>query len=279
MQFVSDGIELGYDDSGGTKREAVVLLHGLGSARSTWDPIVPVLINQRRALPFDQRGHVESSHASGTYTLEHYVPDAIAFCESIETQPVVLVGHSLGGVVAASVARTRPDLVRGLLLEDPPMYRGDPAEAHDNPFLVVFALLHQLVSEMQARQAALEEYEHVLRTFPSPNGAGSFADVLGVEGTKARARGLANVDPDVFLAALDGSGLLGAQPDAALGCPILVLRADPAFGPAFTTEHEARFRSTNPHADVEMIHGASHFIHDEQPERFLLKLHRFLDAL
>jgi len=278
VQFVSNGIELGYDDSGGPKREAVVLLHGLGSARSTWDPIVPVL-DQWRTLAFDQRGHGESSHASGTYSLEYYVPDVIAFCESVTDQPVVLVGHSLGGVVAASVAHSRPDLVRGLLLEDPPMYRGEPGEADRNPFLVVFALLHQLVSDMQARQAPLEEYELVLRTSPSPNGAGSFADVLGVDGTRARARGLASLDPDVFLAAVDGSGLAGATPDAALSCPTLVLRADPALGPAFTTEHEARFRSTNPHADVEMIHGASHFIHDEQPERFLLKLRRFLDAL
>lgn len=279
VQFMSDGIEIAYDDSGGNEREAVVLLHGLGSARSTWDPIVPVLTNQWRVLAFDQRGHGESSHASGIYTLEHYVPEAIAFCEGVAAQPAVLVGHSLGGVVAASVARTRPDLVRGLLLEDPPLYRGEPEEAANNPFLAVFALLHQLVSDMQARQVPLEEYERVLRSGPSPNGAGSFADVLGVDGTRARARALASVDPDVFLAAVDGSGLVGAQPDAALSCPILVLRADPAFGPAFTAEHEARFRSANPYADVEVIHGASHFIHDEQPERFLLKLHKFLDAL
>jgi len=279
VQFVSDGIEIGYDDSGGAEREAVVLLHGLGSARSTWDPIVPALTNQWRVLAFDQRGHGESSHAPDTYTLEHYVPDAIAFCESVAAHPAVLVGHSLGGVVAASVARIRPDLVRGLLLADPPMYRGESGETDGNPFLAVFALLHQLVSDMQARQARLEEYERLLRSSPSPNRAGSFADVLGVRGTRARARALASLDPDVFLAAVDGSGLAGAQPDAALRGPILVLRADPALGPAFTVEHEARFRSTNPHADVQVIHGASHFIHDEQPERFLLKLHRFLDEL
>ncbi|MDR3650949.1 MAG: alpha/beta hydrolase [Acidimicrobiales bacterium] len=279
VQLVSDGIEIAYDDSGGIERDALVLLHGLGSARSTWDPIIPALFNQRRVLAFDQRGHGESSHASGTYTLEHYVPDAIAFCETVTTRPVVLVGHSLGGVVAASVACTRPDLVRGLLLEDPPLYRGEPGEAEGNPFLAVFALLHQLVSDMQARRAPLAEYEIVLRSAPSPNGAGSFADVLGVEGTRARARGLASLDPDVFLSAVDGSGLVGAQPGAALQCPVLVLRADTAFGPAFTAEHEARFRSANSRAEVEVIHGASHFIHDEQPERFLLKLHKFLDAL
>lgn len=279
VRFVSEDIEIAYDDSGGTEREAVVLLHGLGSARSTWDPIVRVLTNWWRVLAFDQRGHGESSHASGTYLLDHYVSDAIAFCETVAAQPAVLVGHSLGGVVAASVARTRPDLVRGLLLEDPPMYRGEPREADENPFLAVFAMLHQLVSDMQARQARLEEYERLLRSGPSPNGAGSFADVLGVHGTRTRALALASVDPDVFLVAVDGSGLAGAQPDAALTGPILVLRADPALGPAFTAEHEARFRSTNPHAKVEVIHGASHFIHDEQPERFLLKLHRFLDEL
>ena len=279
MQFASDGIELSYDDFGGTEGKAVVLLHGLGSARSTWDPIVPVLTNQWRMLAFDQRGHGESSHASGTYSLEYYVPDAITFCESVAAQPAILVGHSLGGVVAACVARTRPDLVRGLLLEDPPLYRGEPEEAANNAFLAVFALLHQLVSDMQARQAPLEEYERVLRSSPSPNGAGSFADVLGMDGTRARARALASLDPAVFLAAVDGSGLAGFQPDAPLRCPVLVLRADPAFGPAFTAEHEARFRSTNPHADVEVIHTASHFIHDEQPERFLLKLHRILDAV
>ena len=279
MRLVSDGIEIAYDDSGGTERDVIVFLHGLGSARSTWDPIVPALTNRRRVLTFDQRGHGESFHAPGTYTLEHYLPDAIAFCESVAAQPVVLVGHSLGGVVAASVALARPDLVRGLLLEDPPMYRGEPEDANTNPFLAVFALLHNLVSDMQARRAPLAEYERVLRAGPSPNGAGSFADVLGVDGTRARARALASLDPDVFLAAVDGSGLSGAQPDAALPCPILVLRADPAFGPAFTADHETRFRSANPHAQVEVMHNASHFIHDEQPERFLLKLHRFLDAL
>jgi len=279
VQFGREGIEIAYDDSGDAGHGPVVLLHGLGSARSTWDPIVPTLAGRRRVLAFDQRGHGESPHASGTYSLKHYVPDAIAFCESVTDQPVVLVGHSLGGVVAVSVAQRRPDLVRGLLLEDPPLYRGEPGEADNNPFLAVFAMLHQLVGDMQSRHAPIDEYETLLRSAPSPNGAGSFADVLGEDGTRARARGLASLDPDVFLAAVDGSGLAGTTPDAALACPVRVLRADPTLGPAFTAEHEARFRTKNPNADVVVIHGASHFIHDEQPGHFLLELRGFLDTL
>ena len=257
----------------------MVLIHGLGSARSTWNPLVPRLAARHRVLAIDQRGHGESSHVPDTYTLADYVPDAIGFCESVATQPVVLVGHSLGGVVAASVAHARPDLVRGLVLEDPPLYLGESGEADGNQFLAVFAMLHDVLSEMQARQTPLSEYEALLRTSPSPNGAGTFADVLGEDGMRARARGLASLDPDVFLTAVDGTGLVGATPDAKLACPVRVLRADSTFGPAFAAEDEARFRSTNPHADVTVIHGASHFIHDEQPQRFLLEVHGFIDAL
>jgi pimeloyl-ACP methyl ester carboxylesterase len=96
VQFMSDGIEIACDDSGGNEREAVVLLHGLGSARSTWDPIVPVLTNQWRVLTFDQRGHGESSHASGIYTLEHYVPEAIAPAPSFTASDSEMPGRACG---------------------------------------------------------------------------------------------------------------------------------------------------------------------------------------
>jgi len=278
VQFVRDDIEIAYHAVGDAESDVIVLLHGLGSARSTWGPLVFSLARRHRVVVVDFRGHGESFHAPGSYTLEYFVPDTIALCESLTTKPVVMVGHSLGGVVAHTIAHVRPDLVRALLLEDPPLYRreGTPDE---NPVVTFFALLRQVTTEMQARHASLVEYEAVLHVASSPNGAGSFADVLGVEGTRARARGLASLDPDVFLPALDGTGLAGAQPDATLPCPVRLLRADPTLGKGLTDENEARFRSSNPHAEVEMVHGASHFIHDEQPERFLLELHRLFDTL
>lgn len=277
MQFEHDGIEIAYDAAGNAESNVLVLLHGLGSARSTWDPLVPSLTERDRVVVKDFRGHGESSHAPGTYTLEYFAADTIALCESITTEPVVMAGHSLGGVVAHTVANLRPELVRGLLLEDPPLYRGEEAP-DENPAVAFFALLRQVTTDMQACNAPLEDYEAMLRAASSPNGAGSFAEVLGVDGTRARARGLASLDPDVFLPALDGTGLAGAQPDATLPCPVRVLRADPALGKGFSDEDEARFRSSNPKAKVEMVHGASHFIHDEQPERFLLELEDLFDA-
>src|SRR3954469_6913213 len=105
--FDHDGVMLAYDDTGGTVLPPVLLLHGVSSARSTWRRLVPTLEGRCRTLALDLRGHGESGHASGTYTLEHYVPDVISFLEDRVGQPAVLFGHSLGGVVSATVAQQR----------------------------------------------------------------------------------------------------------------------------------------------------------------------------
>jgi pimeloyl-ACP methyl ester carboxylesterase len=272
-EFVHGGISLAYTDAGIPDGDVALFLHGLGSNRRTWDRMATKTAGGMRVLAYDHRGHGGSSHAPGTYTLEYYVSDAIAFCENVAGQPSVIVGHSLGGIVALSVAQRRPELVRALLVEDPPILH---TRAENQGF---FTLLHQVTREMSDRGAPVEEYESMMRVVPSPNGAGSFADVLGPDGTRARAEGLASLDPDVFLPLLEGSALTGVTPEAAIRCPLVVLRADPRIGATFTAEDETRLLSVDPHAQVKMIEGASHFIHDEQPERFLLELDALLGAL
>jgi pimeloyl-ACP methyl ester carboxylesterase len=83
----------------------------------------------------------------------------------------------------------------------------------------------------------------------------------------------------VFTPAIDGTALAGAQPDVPLPCPVAVLRADPALGAAFTADDEARFLATNPHAAVESVEGASHAIHDEQPDRVLAAIGSLLERV
>lgn len=271
MRFEHDGLSLGFDDLGGAERPTVVLLHGLGDDRSTWRPFVPALSAIHRILTLDFRGHGESSHAPGTYTLEHYVGDALALCDRFLDQPAAMVGHSLGGVVALTVAQRRSELVSALFLEDPPLYPDEEMVA-----AAFFSLLRDFTSDLQARGAPVEEYAAVLAAVPSRTGRGTFAEVLGEEGTWGRAVGLAGIDPDVFLPAIEGTGLAGARPDLPVGCPTVVLRADPSLHAAFTADHERRFRGTNPHAEVRVVLGAGHLVHDEEPARFSAELERFL---
>lgn len=277
--FESDGVSLGYDDTGASGLPAITFLHGLSMARSSWAPFVPDLEGRFRVVRLDQRGHGESSHAPGTYVLDTYVADTVAFLEAVVAEPAVLVGHSLGGVIAHAIAQRRADLVRAVLLEDPPLYVVDRMGAAEqqsreqaSAVAAFFPVMQGLTREMQGRNAPIEEYEAMVGGVPALNGAGTMAQVLGPDGTRAMAESFSRLDPDIFTAAIDGSAISGSPDHPALACPAVVLRADPALGPAFTADDEARFLKAHPHARVVVVEGASHAIHDEQPNRFLDEL-------
>lgn len=274
--FRNDGVELRYDEVAGNGAP-VVLLHGLSSARSTWFRLVPELAG-RRVLALDQRGHNESAHAPGTYDLVHYTGDAVAFCERVVRAPCVVVGHSLGGVVAFVVARTRPDLVRAALLEDPPLYRGEPAGSDEPPSGVAqfFPAMRQMLRDMHERDAPVEEYLATLRNVPAMNGRGTLADVLGEEGTLGYANAWRGLDPEVFTPAIEGGAISGAEPETQLSVPCVVVRADPNLGAAFNENDAARFLATNPSARIVLASGASHAVHDERPDLIRDELVRLL---
>lgn len=93
----------------------VVLLHGFLEQSAAWDPVARSL--GRRVVAPDQRGHGRSGHVGdgGWYHFWDYVGDLDQLVEHIGG-PIDLVGHSMGGTVAALYAGTRPDMVRRLVL-------------------------------------------------------------------------------------------------------------------------------------------------------------------
>jgi pimeloyl-ACP methyl ester carboxylesterase len=277
--FDFDSITLGYDVAGPEGAPPIVLLHGLSGARSTWHDLTADLATDHRVYAVDQRGHGSSSKVPGTYDILRYAADQVAFLEGVVREPVVLVGHSLGGVVAAEVAGTRPDLVRGAFLEDPPMFVATtPGEFSDSPYAFIFQIMRDNFREMQARNAPLEEYAAGAGAMPALNGAGTMADVLGPEGVLRNALASKDFDPEAMTAAMDGA-LETHDPYRPLEVPVVVLRAEPALAAAFRPQDEAPFLAANPQGTVELVPGASHLIHEEQPALFRDRLRTFLASL
>ena len=276
--FRSDGVALAYDDSGERVLSPVLLLHGLSSARGTWRGVARRLAGRYRVLALDQRGHGESEHAPGSYVLARYGADTIAFCERVVGEPVALVGHSLGGVIAAFVTRRRPDLVLGAFLEDPPLFRGEASQPGEGGLASLFPALREMLRELRRKGAAVSEYEALLNRAPTPGG-GSIGDVLGPEGTRAQAEAWASADPEVFTPAIEGTVVAGVEPEATLARPVAIVRGDPARGAAFSAEDEKWFLAANPRASVTLFEATSHGIHDERPERFAAQLESFLAAV
>lgn len=110
-------LRLSYLDYGG-EGPGVLLLHGLMSCATTWHQTAPWLSKHFRVVALDQRGHGLSDKPDHAYTRQHYVTDAAEVIERLKLGPAIVIGHSMGALNGWVLAAKRPDLVRGLVLED-----------------------------------------------------------------------------------------------------------------------------------------------------------------
>ncbi len=110
-----DGARIRYIDAG--RGPPVVLLHGLGASMYAWRKNVGAMAAAGfRVIAFDNRGFGLSDKPAVPYDNAAYARLAIALLDSLGIADAVLVGHSMGGAIAAEVAIEYPQRVRGLVL-------------------------------------------------------------------------------------------------------------------------------------------------------------------
>ena len=106
--------KMAYTDSGESSHP-LFFLHGTGCDSADWKPVIEQLPRHQRYITLDFRGHGQSSVPTEAFTLTNLADDVLHLVNSIGIQEAVLVGHSLGGMVAMEVARRSPR-VAGLVL-------------------------------------------------------------------------------------------------------------------------------------------------------------------
>lgn len=99
------GVEIAYEVTG-TGRP-LVLLHGITECRQAWDPLVPDLAADHTVVAVDLRGHGASGAASA-YDPASMAGDVAAVVDELGLPPPVVVGHSMGGIVASAYAGAHP---------------------------------------------------------------------------------------------------------------------------------------------------------------------------
>jgi pyruvate dehydrogenase E2 component (dihydrolipoamide acetyltransferase) len=100
----------------GDGEEAVVLLHGFGGDIQNWMFTAPHLAASRTVYALDLPGHGGSSKDAGPGDRDMLADTVLGFLDAQEIERAHLVGHSLGGLVAVSVALRAPDRVTSLAL-------------------------------------------------------------------------------------------------------------------------------------------------------------------
>jgi pimeloyl-ACP methyl ester carboxylesterase len=99
----------------------IVFVHGMVGHIGFWNAALAACADRRRAIALDLRGHGDSAAAKdGDYSVERCADDVLAVVDALDLGPIVLVGHSYGAIVVIDAAARRPEVVRRLVLVDPP---------------------------------------------------------------------------------------------------------------------------------------------------------------
>ncbi len=112
-----DGLRIACYTGGDPEAPPLVLLHALGEDATSWDAVAARLAPHFSLLALDLRGH-GASDWPGEYSGELMRDDVLGVLDALGLTDVVLVGHSMGGVVAYLVAQEQPARVTRLVVED-----------------------------------------------------------------------------------------------------------------------------------------------------------------
>jgi pimeloyl-ACP methyl ester carboxylesterase len=223
----------------GSRRSAVVLVHGANDQAGTWFAVAPRLAQEHRVIMPDLPGHGESAPAEGPIPISLIVSQLAAMIdEAAPNERVTLVGNSLGGWISMLYALEHPERVERLVLEA----SGGLARP-----LAVPIVAH-----------TREEAIPILRAVHGPQYE---PQEWVIEALLQRAHG----SPMLRLTELvehDIEPRLGELTAPAT----LIWGADDGVLPLSYAE---ALRDAIPNADLHVIEGAGHIPHMQQPERFL----------
>ncbi|KAJ55963.1 hypothetical protein ACMU_09365 [Actibacterium mucosum KCTC 23349] len=111
-------IHINWRQDGPEDGPALVLLHPLGSDLRVFDGLLPLLPDDMRIIRIDMRGHGGSECPPPPYGMGTLIADTEKVFAELNLRDAVLLGVSIGGLIAQGLAFKRPELLRGLILSN-----------------------------------------------------------------------------------------------------------------------------------------------------------------
>jgi pimeloyl-ACP methyl ester carboxylesterase len=254
--FNANGITLNYFDSGVSSAAPLVMLHGGAWCWQEYLSLIPSLAQRWRIYAMDLRGNGRSGWVPDTYRLQDFVEDNAQFLGRL-TMPAILVGHSIGGVIALMLTARCPDRVKALIIEDSPL-------TIDNYRRIIDSSRDMFALWLHLKMSAQSEQELALTL------ANAYTDYPGVTSVWILffARCLWQLDPTFFNTLLHNFEGFTAGYDyqhilATIDCPVLFLRGETQLGAVMTDNEISWLRENFSNMKCTLIAGVGHLLHLE----------------
>jgi pimeloyl-ACP methyl ester carboxylesterase len=276
--FYSQRLKLHYVDWGNEEAPMAILVHGSRDHCRGWDWVALDLRRYFHVIAPDLRGHGDSDWAiGGSYSMVDYVLDLHQLIDAVATEPIVLIGHSLGAGVSLQQAGVFPKNVKAVVAIEglgPPsaILRETPA----------YERMEQWIGDMRAlaqrkprEYSDLEEAVERMRVVNSHLGVEQ-ARQLTTSGVRRNENGTYSWKFDNYTRA--HSPYLFNLKDATeiwsrIRCPTLLVRGDESW--AGDWERDGRLDAFRT-AELVTIRNAGHWVHHDRLDEFLAAVHRFL---
>jgi pimeloyl-ACP methyl ester carboxylesterase len=255
-------LTLSYTEAGAGK--PLLILHGLFGSKRNWGAIAKALAGHRRVFSLDLRNHGESPwDADMTYPA--LAADVARFIHDHGLGAPDVIGHSMGGKTAMTLALGHPELVRSLTVVDI-----SPAPSPGTFIHYVEALRAMDLSQVTSRKdadalLAPTEKNPGIRAFLLQNlesGDGGYAWRVNLEALAGAMSDLLDWPEQPHGHSYRGPSLF------------LAGGASDYIGP----HHHAEIMRLFPAARIEVMPGVGHWAHAEAPELFLNHVRTFLDS-
>lgn len=149
----------------------VVLLHAQGTSSESYFEVAKQLEKTAKVILVDCYGHGGSSHKAELYRLDKIGDDVYSLIQHLTSRKITLVGHSSGGLIAATIAATYPCCEK-LILEDPPFFAsfGERRFKTYN-YLDLSTVCHNFLHQTQEQDFVTYYFEHqyAWNFFPEKN--------------------------------------------------------------------------------------------------------------
>jgi len=149
--ILPDGTLLNYGE-GPDNGPSLLLIHGQATDWKNYVKVLPVLSKHYHVFAVDCHGHGKSNKNPLKYNAESIGNDFIWFIENIIGEPVVVSGHSSGGLLTAWLAANSPENILGIVIEDAPFFSTEPDRA-EKTFAWVdnFSTIHKFLNQTEEK--------------------------------------------------------------------------------------------------------------------------------
>jgi len=275
--FNTGNVVLNYAE-GPAQGPPLVMLHGGGGRWQLYAGMLAELAAHCHVYAPDLRGHGKSGWVPWGYTIRDYVEDIGAFLREI-SGPAVLMGHSLGGIIAVATANACPDRVRALIVGDAPLDAAAWGKLmrDDRGKLAAWRTL-------SGGRHPVEEIERLLGD--APEGSSTLREIFG-EGSpiiRDLAERLYLHDPDMLGMLIEDYDNVAAGYDMetvlpAIHCPVLLVQADPSAGGALTDEEVQRALTLLANPTHMRFAGMDHILFQDSKGPPMMAVNAFLSQL